>query len=257
MLVDLNPVAFQIGPLAVRWYGIFMALSFLFAVWYMYGEARRRGIDEDFLLNLSIVAIVAGVAGSRLLFVLVNYPEWFIRDPLQVLKIYQGGLAWHGGLFGGALAGWWYCRRKGVSFNVLADLGVPGIALGYAMIRVANIFNQEVLGRPTDFWFDRWPAQPIGTAIGLILLIRYFYLKRKDLPAGYQFWSFVFYHQLLRGAVEETVREMPLVLIGYVVPHWGLGFFTIAQLATPVIMAFAYWMMRQTYTRWRRKFKLA
>ncbi|MGB9847009.1 MAG: prolipoprotein diacylglyceryl transferase, partial [Desulfotomaculales bacterium] len=141
LLVDLNPVAFHIGPLAVRWYGIFMAFSFLVGTWYLYTEARRKGLDEDFLLNLSIVSIIAGVVGSRLTFVAANYPEWFIRDPVQILKIYEGGLAWHGGLFGGALAGWWYCRRKRVSFSLLADLAVPGLALGYAMIRIANIFN--------------------------------------------------------------------------------------------------------------------
>ncbi len=246
MLVELNPVAFQIGPLAVRWYGIFMALSFLFAVWYLSREARKKGFEEDFLLNLSLVTIVAGVAGARLMFVLVNYPEWFTQNPVQVLKIYQGGLAWHGGLLGGAVAGWWYCRRRRASFAALADLAVPGLALGYIMIRIANIFNQEVLGRTTAFWFDRWPAQPIGSAIGLVLLIRYYYLKRKKLPDGYQFWSFLFYHQLLRGAIEETVREMPLFLVGYVSPSWGLGFFTLAQLATPLIMAFAYWMMRRS-----------
>ncbi|MGB9903887.1 MAG: prolipoprotein diacylglyceryl transferase [Desulfotomaculales bacterium] len=257
MLVDLNPVAFHIGPLAVRWYGIFMAFSFLVGTWYLYTEARRKGLDEDFLLNLSIVSIIAGVVGSRLTFVAANYPEWFIRDPVQILKIYEGGLAWHGGLFGGALAGWWYCRRKRVSFSLLADLAVPGLALGYAMIRIANIFNQEVLGRPTGFWFDRWPAQPIACAMALFMLARYFYLQKKKLPEGYQFWSFIFYHQLLRGAVEETIREMPLVAWGYVVPGWGLGFFTVAQLTTPLIMGLAYFMMRQSYKRWRRKLRLA
>jgi phosphatidylglycerol:prolipoprotein diacylglycerol transferase len=257
LLVELNPIAFQIGPFTVYWYGIFMALSFLFAAWYLCREARQKGLDEDFLLNLCILAIIAGVAGARLFFVLVNYPQWFIHDPLQILKTYQGGLAWHGGLLGGVLASWWYCRRKRISIHFLLDLGVPGVALGYFMIRIANIFNQEVLGRPTDFWFDRWPAQLIGAAIGLSLFLRYFYLKRKKLPEGYQFWSFIFYHQLFRGMVEETMREMPLALAGYIVPHWGLGFFTLGQLGTPFIMAFAYWMMRQSYIKWRRKFKLA
>ncbi|MDN5347236.1 MAG: phosphatidylglycerol---prolipoprotein diacylglyceryl transferase [Clostridia bacterium] len=246
MLVDLNPVVFQLGPLAVRWYGIFMALSFLAGTWYLYNEGRRRGLEEDFLLNLAILVIIAGVVGARLLFVLANFPEWFIRNPLQILKIYEGGLAWHGGLLGGLLAGWWYTWRKGISFNLLADLAVPGLAVGYFMIRIANIFNQEVLGRPTDFWFGPWPAQPIGSFIALILLLRYFYMEKKEPPVGYQFWSFIFYHQLLRGLVEETIRDNPLVVWGYIVPRWGLGFFTLAQLATPFVMTFAYWMMRRT-----------
>jgi phosphatidylglycerol:prolipoprotein diacylglycerol transferase len=247
LLIDLDPVAFQIGPFIVYWYGVFMALAFAAGAWYLYTQARKRGMDEDFLLNFTILVILAGIAGARMMFVLINYPQWFIYDPVQVLKIYQGGLAWHGGLLGGMLAGWWYTSRKGMSFNSLADLAVPGLAVGYFMIRIANIFNQEILGRSTDFWFDRWPAQPIGSIIGLTLLARYFYLKQKSLPTGYQFWSFIFYHQLLRSAVEEMVRENPLALGGYIIPHWGLGFFTLAQISTPLIMAFAYWMMRRSY----------
>ncbi|MGB9662401.1 MAG: prolipoprotein diacylglyceryl transferase [Moorellaceae bacterium] len=246
MLLDLNPVAFHVGPLAVRWYGIFMALSFLFGSWYLYRQGLRLGLSEDFLLNLAMIVVVAGVVGARLLFVLANYPQWFISEPLQVLKVYEGGLAWHGGLLGGVLAGWWYVRRHKTDFHLVADLAVPGLALGYALIRVANIFNQEVLGRPTDFWFGRWPAQPIGTLIGLILLIRYFYLQRKQPPVGYQFWSFIFYHQLLRGLIEETVRDNSLEILGYVVPGWGLGFFTLAQISTPFVMALAYYFMRKS-----------
>lgn len=245
MLIDLNPIAFHIGPLAVRWYGIFMSLSFLLGSLYLYRVARRRGLDEDFLLNLSIIVMVAGIAGARLMYVLANNPEWFLDNPIQILKVYQGGLAWHGSLLGGLLAGWWYCRRKKANFNLLADLVVPGLAFGYFLVRIANVLNQEVLGRTTDFWFDRWPAQPVGSLIGLALLIRYFYLRQKNLPEGYQFWSFIFYHQLLRGVVEETIRENSLVLVKYIVPHWGFGFFTAAQLSTPFIMAFAYWMMRR------------
>ncbi|BCV20273.1 prolipoprotein diacylglyceryl transferase [Moorella sp. Hama-1] len=243
MLVDLNPIAFHLGPIAVRWYGIFMALSFLVGSWYLYREGLRRGLDEDFLLNLAIIVIIFGVIGARLVFVLANYPGWFLTDRLQVLKIYEGGLSWHGGLLGGFLSGWLYARRKKVDVNKLADMVVPGLAFGYFLVRIANIFNQEVLGRPTDFGFGRWPAQLIGSAIGIILLTRYFYVESKNPPPGYQFWSFIFYHQILRAVVEESVRDNPLSALGYVVPHWGLGFFTLTQLTTPPILILAYYFM--------------
>lgn len=245
MLLDLDPYVLRWGPLAVRWYGLFMALSFLAGTWYLVREGKRRGLEEDFLLNLALIVIVAGVAGARLLFVAANNPSWFITDPLQVLRIWQGGLAWHGGLLGGFLAGWFYTARRGLSIHRLADLAVPGLALGYAAIRLANIFNQEVLGRFTDFWFGRWPAQPIAMALALVLLVRYAYLARKGPPPGYQFWSFIFYHQLLRGAIEESIREMPLVVWGMESVRFGLGFFTLAQLATPPVMLFAWYFMQR------------
>ncbi|HAU31495.1 MAG: Prolipoprotein diacylglyceryl transferase [Desulfotomaculum sp. 46_296] len=246
MLVDLNPVVFHLGPLALRWYGILMALSFVTGGWYLYSKALKMGFDEDFILNLIIIVTIAGIVGARLVFVLANYPEWFTENPIQIIKIYEGGVAWHGGLLGGMAAGWLYIRRKGVKFGLLADLAVPGLAIGYFTIRIANIFNQEILGRMTEFWFGNWPSQPIGSAIGLALLLRYIYVQRKNPPAGYQFWSFIFYHQLLRGLVEETVRDNPLILGGIIVPGWGLGFFTLVQLLTPLIMLIAYLMMRQT-----------
>ncbi len=243
MLVDLNPIAFQVGPVAVRWYGIFMALSFLGGSWYLYREGLRRGLEEDFLLNLAIIVIVAGVIGARLMFVLANFPGWFLTDRMQILKIYEGGLSWHGGLLGGFLAGWLYASAKRVGINKLADLVVPGLAFGYFLVRIANIFNQEILGRTTDLWFGRWPAQVIGSAIGLLLLARFFYVQSKNPPEGYQFWSFIFYHQLLRAVIEETVRDNPLEVWGYIVPHWGLGFFTLVQLTTPPILLLAYYFM--------------
>lgn len=246
MLVDLNPYVFRLGPIGVHWYGLFMALSVLAGAIYFYRNGMRLGLDEDFLLNLAMVVVISGVVGARLLFVLANYPAWFVQDPLQVLRVYEGGLSWHGGLLGGFAAGWIYIRRKGKDINALADLTVPGLTIGYTIVRIGNIFNQEVLGRTTAFWFGRWPAQLVGSAIGLILLIRFFYLRGQNLPRGYQFWSFLFYHQLLRALVEETVRDNPLYLWKYTNPTLGLGVFTLTQLFTPPILLLAWWMMAST-----------
>lgn len=246
MLVNLSPYAFKIGPFSVHWYGIFMAISFVVGAYYLYTMAKKSGIDEDFILNLSMIVIISGIIGARLIFVLSNYPEWFVKDPLRVFKIWEGGLAWHGGLLGGFLAGWPYCKKHNVNPNVIADWTVVGLSFGYIIVRIGNIFNQEVLGRMTQFAFGRWPAQLIGSSIGVILLIRFLYLQKKGLPPGYQFWSFIWYHQLLRAIVEETVRENPLVLIKYVNPQLGLGFLTPAQIITPFVMVFAYIMYKVT-----------
>ncbi|MGB9975484.1 prolipoprotein diacylglyceryl transferase [Thermovenabulum sp.] len=246
MLLDLSPYAFKIGPIAVHWYGIFMAISFLVGTYYLYVKGKSRGIDEDFILNLAMLVILSGIIGARLMFVLTNYPEWFIKEPLQVVKIWEGGLSWHGALLGGFLSGWWYCRRNNVNPNEMADLTVLGLSFGYIIVRIGNIFNQEVLGRMTEFSFGRWPAQLVGSSIGLILLIRFLYLEKKNLKKGYQFWSFIWYHQLLRAVFEETVRDNPLYLVHYVNTRWGIGFLTMTQLMTPFILLFAYFMYKIT-----------
>ncbi len=246
MLLDLNPIAFKLGPFSVHWYGIFVALSFLVGSYYLLKMGNKKGLDEDFILNLAMIVIVAGLIGARLVFVLSNYPEWFIKEPLNVIKVWEGGLAWHGGLLGGLLVGWNYCKRHGVNPNVLADWAVVGLCFGYIIVRIGNIFNQEVLGRMTEFAFGRWPAQLVGSSIGVILLIRYFYLQGKGVPTGYQFWSFIWYHQLLRALIEETVRENPLFIIKYINPHWGIGLVTLTQWFTPLVMGIAYYMYKTT-----------
>jgi phosphatidylglycerol:prolipoprotein diacylglycerol transferase len=246
MVLNLSPYAFYIGNKPVYWYGIFMAISFLVGTYYLYTMGKKRGIDEDFILNLAMIIILAAIVGARLVFVLTNYPRWFITEPLNVIKVWEGGLAWHGGLLGGLLAGWFYAKKYGINPNVLADWTVVGLSFGYIIVRIGNIFNQEVVGRITQFSFGRWPAQLIGSSIGLILLIRFFYLQKKGVPTGYQFWSFLWYHQLLRALIEETVRENPLFLIKYINPRWGIGFFTLTQWFTPLILGFIYYMYKTT-----------
>lgn len=245
MLSAIDPVAFSIGPFMVHWYGIAMACAAALGISYLVKKGKTLGFNEDDMLSLGLWVIVAGVVGARLMFVAVNFPHWFWTDPVQVIKVNEGGLAWHGGLLGGLVAGWLFLRKRPhLDFSTLADLAVPGVAVGYILIRFANIINHEVLGRTAELGFI-WPAQLVGAGIGLVLLVRHFYLAKRSLPAGHLFWSFVLYHQLLRGAVEETVREMPVLVNLYVNEAWGIGFLTAAQLATLPIMLFAWWMLRR------------
>lgn len=224
-----------------------MAVSILLGSLYMVREANRRGLDGELLLDAFLWALVGGIVGARLLFVLFNEPTWFWRDPVEVLRVWQGGLAWDGGLLGGILGAWLYLRRReGRLWLAAFDLAVPGLGLGYMLVRMGNIFNHEVLGRPTAFFFGPWAAQPIGSSIGLVLLLRYVWLERRGAAPGYQFWSAMFYYQVMRGVVEETVRNNPLYLIRVVSHTWGMGFTTIDQLFTPAILLITYILMRRS-----------
>ena len=242
--MNVNPIVFTIGPLEVRWYGIAMAGAIVIGVWYLVTRGKSKGLNEDHLLTMSLLVILFGVIGARLMFVAANFPSWFWEDPIRVFKTYQGGLAWHGGLIGGVLAAWLYLKyRAHIDFNVVADLCVPAIAMGYILIRLANITNQEVMGRMTVFNFGRWPAQLIAAGISLAMLIRHFLLTRKSLPDGHLFWSFLFYHQVLRAGVEETVREMPIVVNLYTNTNWGIGLLTMVQVTTLPVLLFIGWIL--------------
>ena len=160
VFLDPSPIAFSIGPLAVRWYGLFAAIIFAatyLAVPYL---ARRRFGDEDkvFWQNVVVVALVSGIIGSRIAHVLVAW-ETYAAAPLDAFKVWQGGLTTHGAIIGGILGLWWYAHRHKRHVLDLTDtVSVPFI-FGLALGRVGNIMNQEIMGRPCP---GPWPGCPIS-----------------------------------------------------------------------------------------------
>lgn len=244
MLLDLDPFVFHVGPFGVRWYGLMVVISILTGLYVMLKYARRRGFDEDYIYSVAIAAILGGVVGARLIFVLTNLPV-YLADPLAALRIWEGGLAWHGALLGGLLAAYPIAGRN---LYALADLAVPGLATGYVLVRIANIFNREILGRTAELLpFDRHPTQLYGSAIGLTLLLLNIYLARTPRPPGWLFWAFIFNYSILRGAIEETFRDNPIYLEVFISDALGMGFFTLTQLITPPLLLAAWLLMRRAY----------
>ncbi len=250
LIPRLSPYAFRLGPIGVHWYGVFMVIAIVGGSWYLVERGRELGLNTERLADATFWTVVAGVVGARLVFVLANDPAWIWTDPVQTLKIWDGGLAYDGAVGGGILALWYQLRKSPLIFNHLVDWMVPGIGLGIFIVRIGNIFNHEVLGRMTELGFGRWPEQLWGSAIGVILIVRYVWIERyRTPPPGYQFWSAMFYYALLRGVIGESTRDNPLYLVHYINPYWGIGFLTLMQIFTPPILVLTGWMMRRT---WRR-----
>jgi len=149
MFASPGSIVFQIGPLAVRWYGLLIASGVMLGTTLAHREAIRRGQDPDKLLNLIVVVVVSALAGARLYYVLFNWDYYGAQLP-RVFAIWEGGLAIHGGLIAGAIATVLYCRRTGLSVPVTTDILAPGVAVGQAIGRWGNFFNQEAFGTPTD-----------------------------------------------------------------------------------------------------------
>jgi phosphatidylglycerol---prolipoprotein diacylglyceryl transferase len=248
MIIEgINPVLFHIGPLAVRWYGLMFALSVAVGLYTLRKHGLRQGFNEDALITLVVIAMLGLIVGARAVYVLTNW-QAYAANPVEIIRVDHGGLAFHGGLLGGVLGGWLYCSFKRIHLPTLLDLAVPGIAVGIMLVRIANIFNQEILGRETTlFFFERHPTQIYGSLIGLSLLLIHNYLARRgERRPGNLFWHFVLYYTLLRGLIEETFRHNPLALWGYVNEAWGVGFFTAVHLLTPLLALLAWWMIRRT-----------
>jgi len=142
-------IAFQLGPIALRWYGLLIAAGVLLGAVLVRREATRHRLDPDRLLNVVVLAVLTGLVGARLYYVGFRW-EHYAANPLKVFALWEGGLAIHGGLIAGGLATILYCRHTGFSIPVTTDIFVPAIALGQAIGRWGNFFNQEAFGIPTD-----------------------------------------------------------------------------------------------------------
>lgn len=251
LIPRLSPYAFSIGPLHVHWYGIVMMLSILGGAWYMLGRAGEVWRDADHLSNVTLWTVVFGVIGARLVYVLANHPAWIWQNPMQALRIWDGGLAYDGAIGLGTIALWFQLRQKPLVFNQILDWSVPGIGMAIFMVRLGgNLFNHEILGHLTGLGFGRWPEQAIAGSIGIFLILRYFWIERRTcVPPGYQFWSAMFYYALIRGLFSEPFRDDPIYLVHYANAHWGIAVVTLMQWFTIPILIFTYLMMRRTFRK--------
>ncbi len=149
MLASPGPIVFQIGPISIRWYGLLIATAVLLGTSLAHREAIRRREDPDQLLNVIVLGVMAALVGARLYYVLFNWGYYGPR-PSKIFAVWEGGLAIHGGILGGALATAIYTVRKKLPMLIYMDIMAPPLVLGQAIGRWGNFFNQEAFGTPTS-----------------------------------------------------------------------------------------------------------
>lgn len=137
------------GGFTIYWYGLAYVAAILAGILLTRWLARKKNLDAGWLIDLTTLLFIAGIIGARLWYVLAIEPSYFLAHPWDTIKIWHGGLAIHGGIAGALSALWWWIRRHHLSFLDLADLLTPALALGQAIGRWGNYFNQELFGRPT------------------------------------------------------------------------------------------------------------
>ena len=244
----LDPIAFSLGPLVVRWYGLAYVLGFVCAAAIIYFVAKRwkLGMSEDNLLTLMVCAIVGVVLGARIGYVLFYGDGYYLAHPLEILAFNQGGMSFHGGLVGLLIGGAVAARITRIPFLTLADLGSIAAPIGLFFGRCANFVNGELWGAPTDGplgvvfggaagMMPRHPSQLYEAVLeGLVIFCALFALSRKrpPRPQGTFLGAFLVLYGIFRFLI-EFVRE-PDVQLGYL---WG-GWLTMGQvLSAPLIVA--------------------
>lgn len=145
----MNPIAFSIFGLEIRWYGLLIAAAVLIGAILAIKEAGRKGIKEETFIDFLLFAVPVAIIFARLYYVVFSW-DYYSANPGQILNIRGGGLAIHGAVIGGALVAIVFARIKKLKFWTLADIAAPSLILGQAIGRWGNYANQEAHGGPTD-----------------------------------------------------------------------------------------------------------
>ena len=230
----------------LHWYGLAYVVAIVAGIFLTRWLAHKKDLDASWLIDLTTILFISGIVGARLWYVFAIEPLYFFAHPLEVFAIWRGGLGIHGGIAGALVALWFWIKRQHLSFFDLTDLLAPALALGQAIGRWGNYFNQELYGTPTDlpwgipidaenrvapftdarYFHPTFLYESLGDlVIALILIIS---LRRFD-RGGRVTFLYLFLYAILRFGL-EFVRSDPVpVFAGLRLPQWvSLGMIAIA-----------------------------
>ena len=165
-LVDIDPIAFSIGPVAVHWYGIMYLIAF--AAFWLLGERRRRAgrlpVGPTAFSDLAFYGMIGVILGGRVGYMLFYATPELLADPLSLFRIWEGGMSFHGGLLGVLAAMWYWSRRNGMHFFDVMDFVAPLVPIGLGTGRLGNFIGGELWGRHTDLPWGMIFPRAIDTA---------------------------------------------------------------------------------------------
>jgi phosphatidylglycerol:prolipoprotein diacylglycerol transferase len=149
-VIDIDPVAFALFGIPVRWYGLILVAAAAVAIWLARREARRRGIDSQIVSDAAIWVGGAALIGGRVLYVIQNDLGSLAEHPTHILMVWMGGLSFYGGLIGGLLALVVFARRRRISILAAFDIAAPAAAIGQAIGHIGCLIGGDSFGIPTD-----------------------------------------------------------------------------------------------------------
>jgi phosphatidylglycerol:prolipoprotein diacylglycerol transferase len=256
----IDPVAVELGPLKVHWYGLTYLAGLAFAWWLAMRRSARTDtpIQRGQVDDLIFYAAVGIVAGGRLVYALFYGWDRLASDPTWLFRVWEGGMAFHGGLLGVITAIAVFARRHQIPFGALADFVAPLAPVGLALGRLGNFIGQELWGRPSDVpWAMVFPRDPMGLARhpsqlyqfaleGCLLFVLVFWFSQRPRPRWSVAGVFLLGYGVLRFSA-EFFRE-PDAHIGFD----ALGWMTRGQLLSLPMILLGLWMFIAAFGRARR-----
>ncbi len=215
----IDPIAIQLGPISVRWYGIIIATGILLGYFIAQASVKRIGHDKDTLVDIIFWSAIFGFIVARLYFVIFQWP-YYAQNPIEIPMIWHGGIAIHGGLIGGFITGIFVCKKKNLNPFQIGDVIAPSMLLGQGIGRWGNFMNHEAHGGPVSksflehlhipdfiinnmyingkYYQPTFLYESIWDILGFVILI----LLRKHLRIGDTFCLYLIWYSIGRFFVE-------------------------------------------------------
>lgn len=213
----MHPILFHIGPLTIRMYGLFVAIGMLIGLQYVVVMGRKKNIPDTLIMDMGFWSVVAGLVGARLMYVLLNW-RYYAANLFDIVKIWEGGLVYYGGVIAGILAAVFFLRRhREIGLWAVFDLVAPGLALGHFFGRIGCFFAGCCYGAPCELPWSVTFSDPaslaplnaqlhptqlyeaIGTAAIFVILHLF---SRRSPRAGYVTAAYLALYGIVRFSLE-------------------------------------------------------
>src|SRR6266852_5536798 len=239
--INIDPVIFYIGPLALRWYGLIYVVGIVLGLWFIRGYTKRKGISQDKVYRILWWCVVAGLIGGRLYFVIQqpNFFSFYIKQPQHILATWEGGMAFFGAIFLVIPTIYWRARVERINPLVAIDAGVLFAAAGQIFGRIGNIINGDIIGYRSTFpWstvyqnHNSWaclnpatcnvPVQPAALyemLTNIVLLFLMLYLARRVSRPGVLMLVYLYAYAITQFLLFFTRDNLIVSFLGL---NWGL-----------------------------------
>lgn len=207
----MNPIFLKIGIFEIHYYGLMYAIAFLIGLFLAKKMAREISYNENIIDNYAFVAIISGLIGGRLYYVLFNLKS-YLQDPFEIIAVWHGGMAIHGGIIGGIIGTYFFAKKNKLNMLELGDFAAAPFILGQAIGRIGNFMNGEIHGVPTF------------TPLSVIFSIK---------PKFYEWYSYY-----LNLPIEDKLKFKPVVPFGIVFPKSSPAGFEFPNIAVHPAMLY-------------------
>ena len=213
----MYPVLVKIGPLTIHTYGFLIASGFLIALWLAVRQSKKEGLQHEKIIDLGFYTLIAAIAGSRIFYVLTNL-SYFIANPMDMIKIWEGGLVFYGGVLFAVPVAIWFAKRKGLPLWQTADIWAPSIAIGHAIGRIGCFCAGCCYGKPAENipWaviftdvdslaikgVPLHPSQLYESAGEFLSFLMLIIIRRHKSFQGQLFWIYILNYSIIRSVVE-------------------------------------------------------